>query len=262
MKIKKLLSVLTIAATLLFSAVACDTTEPEVEKTPAELEAAALSHLETVPYRAVLSADYSSDDPDMNEIYKEMSTSATISVSDKSYSMISDTAGISSTVIYHDSVVYMDMLDMKVKAPVTSSDLDTVTDEMLSQIDLEVGVNDFITVEKIKNDDGTQTVKCSGLNESALSKLSLGEGSDLFGIEINTESLKYEFTVDAEGRFKSLSLFVDMSMDGEELGIGTFSVSATSSIDYSYDNVTVGAPADADSYELVDFDDIFGSIEE
>ena len=117
----------------------------------------------------------------------------------------------------------------------------------------EIGYEDFDEV-KIKGSAQKCTITCEGLKEDATSGAEMTLASSLGdGMDLTLTEAAYTAKIE-DGLFKSVTVVYTFSVSLEGVA---YSMTSEIVTDYSYGNtVIISAPADADEYELVTYEQI------
>ncbi len=235
------------------------------EQEPKEMLEAAAAALEKAPYKMTMKMNFSSDNEEMNEIFEMMNMEIPVTVDGDNLSMdmtmdMGELLGGSMTahVVLFDKVMYYDMafgaLSMKMKT--------TLNDEQLAEFAAENGVEMPVDYEQFANftaekKDGKTVISCTGITEEGKKLLNEEIAGALASMDGSAEmgDLTYTITL-ADGKYESmdLSCTYTVTVAGESVSV-TMVMGST----FAYDDVAaIAAPADADSYEEVDYSDLLG----
>ena len=173
-----------------------------------------------------------------------------------SVNLSTEIIGVTMTVV--DRVLYSHTTflnqDVKLKTTLSDEDFEAFTES--NNTDMPVTSENFETLT-METRDNKQIVTCTGITSEGLTAMNdlLADSLTSMGAEAAVGDLKLVAAI-SDGLFESMALTATYSVTvkGE-----THTRSLTMNAKYSYDNVLpVTAPADADSYKDVSFDDIMG----
>lgn len=188
-----------------------------------------------------------------NQVLSETTNTNDTIVSGQNYSF--ETEGIK--MIMHDGTLYVDVMGEKVKT--------TLTVEQASNVLGQMGVNAPTSPSEVgkisgeKLSDGTTKLHVEfGEGMLDLVKLTFESQFAASGVKANVTKLDcgIEITLDSEDKMTVMVTNMTGELDVEGT-VMTMSSISTSTMDYTTTK-TVTAPADADSYTLVKYEDMFG----
>ncbi len=247
-----MLALMLVACMLAFTA--CESVESSLEKADKALKEA--------PYTVKMSMDFECDDQTLNTVFDALSMEIPVTVDGDNMAMelsmdvMGQKIGTKMSVV--DKVLYssvdMGITSVKMKATLNDEQLK----EFVSENSAEMPV-DYLQFEELKMEkkDGKDVITCSGITTEGLTALNnqLAETMEAMGAEAAAGDLSYVITL-ADGKYESMALTCSYSitMSGK-----TYTVSMTMNAKYEYENVAkVTAPADADTYTEVSYDQIKG----
>lgn len=251
---KKILVLILALAMTCGMLVSCENAQSLLEKADAALE--------NTPYTLTMTMNFECDDEELNEIFSVMNMEipVTIDGNNLAMDMSMDMAGyaVDMKVTVADMVMYYDMSmigqSIKMKAEMNEEQYK----EFLADSNTEMAVNpeDFseLTVE---SKDGKKYIACAKISEEGLKELNdiMKDTIDAIGGEASVSDISYGVTLN-DGKYESMDMTCVYSVTvlGETYNV-TFKLGA----EFSYDNVAeITAPADADTYQDMSFDDIMG----
>lgn len=257
---KKIISVVLLIAmiamsTCLFASCEAVTAASAIEKADKALTEG--------PYTVTMSMDFECDNAQLNAIFDAMTMEFPITVDGDNMQMNMSmdimegvSASVSMTVV--DKVLYSNTSvagqTMKMKATLSEDDYKEFIKENGAEMPIDSANFETLTLETV---DGKQVVTCSGITSEgteALNKL-LADSLSGMGADASIGDLSYVLTI-ADGKYESMALTVSYSIT---VAGQTYTVSMTMNAKYSYAEVApITAPADADTYSEVSFDQIMG----
>ncbi len=254
---KKFTSIL-LALVLVVSMFALTSCEKKAE----ELLSDADKFLAENPYTTNMKMNFSSDNAEMNEIFKMMNMEVPVTVDgnnlsmDMSMDMMGETMTIKMTVV--EKVLYYELgfagESQKMKANLSDEQL---KDFMVDQsVEMPVGYSQFAEL-KVEKKDSKTIITCEGITDEGKKALNDEIATSLEGLDCTSEigNLSYVITL-KDGKYESMDLSCTYSVtaEGETVSL-TMGIGAT----FAYENVSaVTAPADASSYTTVNYDDLMG----
>ncbi len=257
---KKIISVLLLVAMVAMSALAFASCEAV---TAASALAKADKALTEAPYTVTMSMKFNSDNAEMNAIFDAISMDIPVTVDGKNLAMdmsMEIMAGMSAdlkmTVV--ENVLYYDMSLMgeavKMKATLNEEQYKELMEDSNSQMPITSANFETLTLE---TKDGKQVITCTGITAEGTQAMNdlLGDIQTTTGGQVSVGDLSFTITI-ADGKYESMTLTAayTVTVEGE-----TVSVSMTMEADYAYENVSpVTAPADADAYQEMSYDDLMG----
>ena len=218
--------------------------------------------LQEQPYEMTMSIVFSCDDPTINSVFSAMNMEIPVTVDGKNIAMdmSMNISGYSANinVIIADMVMYYDMnlmgQSVKVKANINDNQYKELMEE--SGTDIMLDPKDFgeLTVES-KN--GKKFIACGQITEEGLDKLNdiIDSSLDSINGEASVSEVTYGLTLNG-GKYEAMNLSCVYSVTayGE-----TYNVTLELGAEFSYDDVSeVKAPADANTYQSMSYDDIMG----
>ena len=247
---KKILSIL-LAAVMLITGVCTFASCGAVSAVSAIAQAD--QALENNPYCVTMTMDLRCDNPQINEALKNMDMEAPVTVNGDNMAM-SMSMGITNIhIVVVDKVLYYDT-NIKMKATLTDEQYKEITEEDGVQMPVDSANFETLTLETV---DGKHVITCTGITTEgteALNKM-MNESVGEMGAEAAISDLSFKITI-ADGKYESMALSVTYTVTVEGT---TVSTTMTMNAKYAYDDVKpITAPADADSYEEMDYDEIIG----
>lgn len=251
---KRVLSVLLMLSLLVCLFASCDTLTAAAAMTKAE------KALGDIPYTVTMSMDFTCEDEKLNAVFDALSLELPVTVDgddlylDMSTEVMGFTTGITMTVV--DKVLYANTTVMnqsvKLKSTLTEEDYEEFLKD--NNTELPVTADSFETLS-MEVRDGKQIVTCTGITTEGLTAMNdhLADTFKALGAEAAAGDLTLVATI-SDGLFESLALTASYSVtvEGE-----THSLSLAMNARYSYEDIRpITAPADADSYTDVSFDEI------
>ena len=253
---KRFLSILLLLSLLVCVFASCDT------MTAAAAIAKAEKALEEKPYTVTMSMDFNCEDKNLNKVFDALSLEFPVTVDgenlhmDMTTEVMGFTTGVTMTVA--DNVLYTNTTVMnqsvKLKATLTEENYEAFIKD--NNAELPVTTENFETLS-MEVKDGKQIITCSGITTEGLTAMNdlLSDTLTALGAEAAVGDLTMVATI-SDGLFESMALTATYSVTA---GGETHTVSLTMNAKYTYDNVQpITAPADADSYKDVSFDEIVG----
>ena len=143
---------------------------------------------------------------------------------------------------------------MKMKATMNDENYKEFIEENGAEMPVDSAQFESLTLETV---DGKQVITCSGITTEGLTELNkvLADALTEMGAEAAVGDLSYILTI-ADGKYESMALTVSYSVT---VAGQTYTVSMTMNAKYTYADVEpITAPADADKYTEVNFDEILG----
>lgn len=232
------------------------------EPTPEELLAAADKALTVKPYTMTMKMNFTSDNAEMNEIFKMMNMEIPITIDgenlsmDMSMDLMGETMTTKMSLV--DKVLYYDIqatgLSEKMKATLSDEQYKEFMGEQA--VDMPVDYSQFAELKAEKKGDKT-VISCDGITEEGKKALNDEMAASLAGMGGSAEIGDFSYTITLkDGKYEAmdLSCTYTVSVSGESL-----SVTMTMGAAIGYDNVpAITAPADADSYTEVNYGDLMG----
>lgn len=253
---KRIVSTLLLIAMVAMSVFTFASCEPA---TAAEALARADKALTETPYSVAMSMDFNTDSAELNAVFDAMSMEIPVTVDGKNLAMSMEMAGLATvnmTVI--DNVLYYDMVmfgqNVKMKATLSEEQYEEFMEQNNAEMPIDPSNFGTLTMEKV---DGKHVITCSGITTEGLTEMNeiLADTLTSMGAEAAVGDLSFVITVN-EDKYESMALTASYSitMNGQ-----TYTVSMTMNAKYTYENVApITAPADADTYEEVNFDELMG----
>ncbi|MBQ9151713.1 MAG: hypothetical protein IJX72_05635 [Clostridia bacterium] len=257
---KKIISIVLLIAMVAMSACMFASCEALTAASAIEQADKALTE---VPYTVTMSMDFECDDATLNQVFDAMSMEIPVTVDgDNMYmSMSMDimegmSASVNMTVA--DKVLYYDMSlfgqNTKMKTTLNEEQYKEFTEENGSEMPIDSANFETLTLETV---DGKQVITCTGITNEGLTAMNdlLAESLTSMGAEAAVGDLSFVLTI-ADGKYESMALTASYSVTVEGQ---TYNVAMTMNAKYTYENVQpITAPADADKYTEVSYDDILG----
>lgn len=253
---KRILSVLLALSLLVCLFASCDTLTAAAAMTKAE------KALEDIPYTVTVSMDFACEDEKLNAVFDALSLELPITVDgdslhlDMSTEVMGFKTGITMTVV--DKVLYANTTVMnqsvKLKATLTEEDYKEFLKDNNTDMPVTADNFDSLTLE-VK--DGKQIITCTGITTEGLTAMNdlLSDSLTAMGAEAAAGDLTMVATI-SDGLFESMALTATYTVTA---GGETHTVSLTMNAKYTYEGIQpITAPADADSYKDVSFDEIVG----
>lgn len=257
---KKIISVVLLIAmiamsTCLFASCEAVTAASAIEQADKALAEA--------PYTVTMSMDFECDNAEMNAIFDAMTMEFPITVDGNNMKMnmsldIMEGVSTSINMTVVDKVLYYDMdvmgQAMKMKATLNEEQYKEFLED--NNTEMPVTPENFATLT-LETVDGKQVITCSGITDEGLTELNkvLSDSLTAMGADAAVGDISFVLTI-ADGKYESMALTASYSITvaGE-----TYNVAMTSNAKYSYENVSpITAPADADKYTEMDYDDLLG----
>ena len=210
------------------------------------------------PYTVTMSMNFESDNAEMNEIFDAMSMEIPVTVDGENFAINMSISGIAMNMTVVDKVLYYDLSmfgeTAKMKTTLTDEQYKEITEEDGVQMPVDSANFETLTLETV---DGKQVITCTGITTEgteALNKM-MNESVGEMGAEAAISDLSFKITI-ADGKYESMALSVTYTVTVEGTSVST---TMTMNAKYAYDDVKpITAPADADSYEEMDYDEIIG----
>ena len=253
---KRILSVILLVALCVTALASCDT------MTAAAVIDKAEKALEEKPYTVTMSMDFDCEDKNLNTVFDALSLEFPVTVDGENLHMDMTTevmgfkTGITMTVV--DKVLYSNTTVMnqnvKLKATLTEENYEEFIKN--NNAELPVTTENFETLT-MEVKDGKQIVTCSGITTEGLTAMNdlLSDALTAMGAEAAAGDLTMVATI-SDGLFESVALTATYTVTA---GGETHTVSLTMNAKYTYEGIQpITAPADADSYKDVSFDEIIG----
>lgn len=227
--------------------------------TPATAEsviAAAESALTTAPYKITMSIDMESDNEEYNTQMSAMLSQISIPISfdGDNFSITMTIQGETMLTAAIDGTVYYSIPGSKLSFEATEEQLADLAGQM--DISGDIGIADFETLT-LTEENGKQIVTATNMKADSKSKI-----DEALGGITGTGSLGVEFTdisyvaTTSGGKYETavVSFGFAIPVSAEQ----TVNVEASINCAFTYDGVTVAAPADAAEYKSVSYDLVFG----
>lgn len=257
---KKIVSTLLLIAMVAMSVFAFASCEPA---TAAEALSRADKALTETPYTVTMSMDFNTDNAELNAVFDTMSMEFPITVDGDNMAMDMSmalaegmSAGIKMVVV--DQVLYYDMSlfgqNVKMKATLNEEQYKEFMAESNAEMPIDPSNFATLTMEKV---DGKHIITCSGITDEGLTEMNklLSDSLTAMGADAAVGDLSFVITVN-EDKYESMALTAAYSVTVEGQ---TYTVSMTMNAKYTYEEVApITAPADADTYEEVSFEDLMG----
>ena len=248
-----------LIALLVTSFSACQ--RPE-ERTAEDWIVTAEENLKSADYTETVAIAFSSDHAQMSQTVSSMQTSnATVKVSGDAFSVNMQVKTASAEVsrsyvmtegyLYHSNTLKVgeDAVTVKEKAPASALDL-YLTLESVS-VGASIDSDDFANLSMTT--DGTKYhVTCTGIRNNALVEL-----NEIFGVTTDASKLivndvTYEAIIENDKFVETALTVVYTVMTGTEI----YELTATRTASYTYESVAVTAPADAEDYTAVSYEEL------
>ncbi|MBE6585757.1 MAG: hypothetical protein E7645_04420 [Ruminococcaceae bacterium] len=268
---KKILVLLLSLVMVLSMFVACETPNVEGEKTEAPTEApteatpqsvmeAADQAMLSAPYKMTMKMAYSSDNAELNEVYKQMDMEIPMIVDgnnmsmDMSMEMEGITIKMLMTIV--DKTLYYDMEIMgqsqKVKCSLTDKQLEDFMKENNAQ--LPVSPEEFGKIS-MEEKDGKFLISCDEITAEGTKMLNDLMAGSLGDVDLTIDDITFTMTI-ADNKYESMNMGTTCSMN---IGDTKTSVTLDADVLFDYENVApITAPEDADSYQEMSYDDLMG----
>lgn len=215
------------------------------------------------PYTVTMSMDFNCDDAALNQIFDALSMEIPVTYDGKNLAldmsmdiMEGMSAAVKMSVV--DNVLYynMDLFgeSLKMKATLNEEQYKEFMEDSNSEMPVDADSFETLTMETV---DGKQVITCSGITTEGLTAMNdmLAEALTSAGADASVGDLSFTITID-DGKYDTMALTAAYSVT---IAGQTYSVSMTMNAAYNYENVQpITAPADADSYEEVDFSELMG----
>jgi hypothetical protein len=210
-----------------------------------------------------MSMDFNTDNAELNAVFDTMSVEFPVTVDGNNMAMDMSmalaegmSAAIKMTVV--GQVLYYDMTlfgqNVKMKATLNEEQYKEFMEDSNSEMPVDADSFETLTMETV---DGKQVITCSGITTEGLTAMNdmLAEALTSAGADASVGDLSFTITID-DGKYDTMALTAAYSVT---IAGQTYSVSMTMNAAYNYENVQpITAPADADSYEEVDFSELMG----
>ncbi len=232
------------------------------EKEPKELLEEAAKVLAEKPYTMTMKMDFTSDNAEMNEVFKMMNMEFPITVDgdNLSFDMSMDVSGLSMTtkMTLVDKVLYYDIsatgVSQKMKATLTDEQFTNFMGDQSMEMPVDYSQFAELTAEE---KDGKTVITCTGISEEGKKALNdqMAASVESLGGSVELGDLAYSITL-KDGKYESMDLSCTYTVSVSGI---TTTVTMTMGATISYDNVAeVTAPADADSYTEFDYSSLLG----
>ncbi len=237
---------------------------------PKDIMTKADSALSEGAYKMTSKLKIECDNPDLKAIFDAMSVEIPMIIDGNNFQMemnmdIGMGIGVDMSYTIIDRTLYMDMSIMgqqvKNKATMTEEQYNSFMSD--NGTEQTVSFNDFANMTTEKGENGETVIVCEGITEKGLAELNktLDQTLESF-TEIGLTEFKLtdgisQTIVIKDGKYQSstLNYGFTMTVSGE-----TISVNAAMEIKYSYDDIpAVVAPADADQYTEMSYDEMVGA---
>ena len=256
---KKIISIALLIAMLAMSVCAFASCEAVTAASAIEKADKALTE---APYTMNLAMNFSSDNAEVNSMLEVMNMEIpmTIDGDNVAMSMAVETSGmkISLDMTILGSTLYynMDFLgqSMKMKTTMTEEQYKDLMEDSNTEMPINATNFETLTLETV---DGKQVITCTGITAEGIEALNeiMNESVSDMGAEAAIGDISFVITI-ADGKYETFDLKVTyaVTVEGETI-TSTLAMKAT----YGYQDVKpITAPADADTYEEVDYEDIMG----
>ena len=214
------------------------------------------------PYTMTMNMKFETDNTELSQILSMMNLEVPVTVDGKNMAMdmsmdiMGVSADVKATVV--DMVMYYDVQVMgqsvKMKAVMNDEQYKEFMEE--NNTSMVVDPEDFakLTVEK---KDGKKYIACAEITEEGLKELNemMEKAVKSMDGKVTVDDISYGLTLSG-GKYEKMDLSCTYSVTvGDKTSTVTFKVSA----EFSYENVAkITAPADADKYTSMDFEDLMG----
>lgn len=213
------------------------------------------------PYTVTMSTNFQSDNAEANAIFEAMNMEIPVTVDGNNLAINMTTEAMGMAVAMNmtvvDKVLYYELSmfgeTAKMKATLTDEQYKEITEEDGLQMPVDSTNFETLTLETV---DGKHVITCTGITTEGTEELNkmLADSLDDTA-KASLDNLSFKITI-ADGKYESIALSVDCAVTVEGTTVST-TLSMTAK--YAYDDVKpVTAPADADSYEEMDYDEIIG----
>lgn len=251
---KKVLALVISLVLMCTMFVSCESAESILKKADEALKKS--------PYKMTMKMNFECDDEEINKIFSAMNLEIPVSVDGKNLSMDMDMnvmgQSASTKVVVADMVMYYDVSvlgqNIKMKATMNQEQYQKFMEE--SNTEMMIDPDDFgkLTVE---TKDGKKVVVCTEISESALKELNdmMAENLKAFNGEVSVGDVSFGVTLD-DGKYESMdmSCVYSVTVNGKTCNV-SFKIGAK----FSYEEAAkISAPADAEKYQEVKFDEIMG----
>lgn len=215
------------------------------------------------PYTVTMSMDFECDNAQLNAIFDAMTMEFPVTVDGDNMQMnmsmdIMEGVSTSVNMTVVDKVLYYDMdimgQAMKMKATLNEEEYKEFIEENSAEMPIDSASFETLTLETV---DGKQVITCSGITDDGITELNkiLADSLTAMGADAAVGDISFVLTI-ADGKYESMALTVSYSVT---VAGQTYTVSMTMNAKYTYAEVApITAPADADKYEEVNFDEIPG----
>lgn len=210
------------------------------------------------PYTVTMSMDFQSDNAEVNEIFESMNMEIPVTVDGDNMAMSMSMGIMNINMVVVDKVLYCDTSMMgqniKMKATLTDEQYKEFADENSAEMPISSANFETLTLETV---DGKQVITCTGITTEGTEELNkmMNESVGEMGAEAAISDLSFKITI-ADGKYETMALSVTYTVTVEGTTVTT---TMTMNAKYAYDNVKpITAPADAGSYQEMDYDDIVG----
>lgn len=251
---KKILSLTLILILLCGTLISCDNAKSLLNGADRALEKA--------PYKMTMTMDFECDNELVNTALSAMNMEIPVTVDGKNIAMDMDMSmpGYTATakVTVFDMVMYYDISvlgqNVKMKATLNEEQYEDFMDE--NNTEMMFDPEDFGTLT-VETKGDKKYVACGELKQEGLDELNDMIKDALAGIggAASVSNVSYDIVLN-DGKYESAEMvcIYSVTADGE-----TFNLTFRLTVDFSYDNVaSIAAPANPDSYEEVDYDELAG----
>jgi hypothetical protein len=265
---KKLLALVLTIALMCCVLTSCDDVLekiwPDKANDPIALIEKADKALTEAPYIVTVKNDFESNHKNVHDRLAALNGEVPMTIDGENISINMSTKAsgytLDMSVIVVDKVMYysLTMLGETAKVKVNLNDEQYKDYMEMNKPGLTVGAEDFgeLTVE---TKDGKKYISCNQLSKSGIKKINdvMEEGLESANVKADISFTGLSFTIVlSDGKYESIEEIItyDMKIDG-----GSYTVTLTSTAKLSYDDAeAVTAPADAQKYQTVDYDDLVG----
>ncbi len=214
------------------------------------------------PYTVTMAMNFKSDNAEVNEIFEAMNMEIPVTVDGENiaFNVSTESMGMTASfdMIIVDKVLYYELSlfgqTAKMKATLTDEQYKEINEESNTQMPISSANFETLTLETV---DGKQVITCTGITTEGTEELNKMLADTLSSMDATASigDLSFKITI-ADGKYETMALSVayTITVAGE-----TVTTTMTMNAKYAYDNVKpITAPADADSYEEMDYDQIIG----
>ncbi len=232
------------------------------EKAPDALLEDAEKALEEKPYTMTMKMNFSSDNKEVNNVFKMMNMEMPFTIDgdnlamDTSVEVMGETMQMKMTLV--NKVLYYDVAfagqSEKMKANLSDAQYKEFKGDQSAEMPVDYSQFSELTAEK---KDGKTIIKCTGLTEEGRKALNDEMDASINGMGGSAELGDFTYTITLkDGKYESMDLSCSYTVSVEDESI---SVTMTMGADFEYEGVEpITVPEDAASYKSVDYDDLIG----